>query len=340
MWKALLLLVLFQVSGPAETAGPILPLEDVLSEKRLAKYQSKTKYHDRLKVLREALEDKSKRLPLLIDQRNLATIYRSLGEMRTICSYAMDISLKETNEKERRSKEVKKLEIVLRKLGEILGDTKLEVPLENRVPFEQTKHRIEELREQLLRQLFGKALGTSSSGNFQFTSGAMTSAPPPPARIQRGLWDLDKFTEEEFSEIQEEQELPKRVEVLLKIAEARFEEIDRRRNGIEWEEEEPNPLEFYTYEDMLFAYTRALDAVMSNIDEKAEMRTAPEKDIRKALKELEKKVKKFIPKLEALEDLIRSQKDEALADQYLEALKTSDVAHQGALYGLGAPTED
>ncbi len=339
MWKALLLIVLFQVSEPAESSGPILPLEDVLSEKRLAKYQTTTKYNTRLKILREALEIKTKQLPALIDQRNLANIYRSLSEMRTICSFAMDISLEETNEKNRRSKEVKKLEIRLRKLGEILNDSKLEVPLENRAPFEQTRHKIEELREQLLRQLFGRALGTSSSNRFQFTSAAMTSTPPP-ARIQRGLWDLDKFTEEEFLEIQENQELPKRVEVLLKIAEARFEEIDRRQNGIEWEEEEPNPLEFYTYEDMLFAYTRALDAIMSNIDEKAEMRTASEKDIRKALKELEKKISKFIPKLEALEDLIRSQKDEALADQYLEALKTSDVAHQGALYGLGAPTED
>ena len=68
---------------------------------------------------------------------------------------------------------------------------------------------------------------------------------------------------------------------------------------------------------MFFAYTRALDAVMSNIDDKAEMQTASEKDIKKALKELEKKVSKFIPRLEALEDLIRSQKDEALAEQYL-----------------------
>jgi len=339
MWKTLLLMVVFQVSGPAESSGPILPLEDVLSEKRLAKYQAATKYSKRIKVLREALESRTKQLPALIDQRNLATIYHGLGEMRTICSFAMDISVEETNEKERRNKEVKKLEIQLRKLGEILDDSKLEVPLENRAPFEQTKKEIEELREQLLRQLFGKALGASSSDSFQFTSAAVTSERPRP-RIQRGLWDLDKFTEEEFSAIQEEQELPKRVKVLLEIAEARFEEIDRRRNGIEWEEEEPNPLEFHTYEDMLFAYTRALDATMSNIDEKAEMQTASEKDLRKALKELEKKVSDFITRLEGLEDLIRSQKDEALAEQYLEALKTSEIAHQGALYGLGAPTEE
>jgi len=339
MWKALILIALFQASDPAESSGPILPLEEVLSEKSLAKYQTTTKYSTRLKVLREALEVRTKRLPALIDQRNLATIYRGLGEMRTICSFAMDISLAETNEKDRRSKEVKKLEIQLRKLGEILDDSKLEVPIENRAPFEQTKEEIEELREQLLRQLFGRALGTSSSDNFQFTTAAVTSPQPRP-RIQRGLWDLDKFTEEEFSAIQEEQELPKRVEVLLKIAEARFEEIDRRQNDIEWEEEEPNPLEFHTYEDMLFAYTRALDTTMSNIDDKAEMQTASEKDIRKALKELEKKVSKFITRLEGLEDLIRSQKDEALAVQYLEALKTSNIAHQGALYGLGAPTEE
>jgi hypothetical protein len=340
MWKLLLLMAFFQVGGPGESSGPILPLEEALSESRLAKYYSKTRYRDRLRVLREALEVRTKRLPTLIDQRNLATIYTNLGEIRTICTNALEISTAESNEKERRHKEVKKLEIVLRKLGEILEDTKMEVPLENRAPFDQTKQGLEELREQLLRQLFGKALGTSTNDSFRFTSGGAAASASAPARSPQGLWDLDKFTEEEFSEIQEAQELTKRVEVLLVIAEARFEEIDRRREGREWEEEEPNPLEFHTYEEMFFAYTRALDAVMSNIDDKAEMQTASEKDIKKALKELEKKVSKFIPRLEALEDLIRSQKDEALAEQYLEALKTSEIAHQGALYGLGAPSED
>jgi hypothetical protein len=339
MLKLILLILLFQVDGSGEFSGPILPLDEVLSKKRLTEYYSKTKYRDRLKVLREALEVRTKRLPPLIDQRNLATIYRSLGEMRTICAQAMEISAEEANEKERRHKEVKKLEIVLRKLGEILDDTKMEVPLENRVPFDQTKQGIEELREQLLRQLFGKALGTSTSDSFQFISGGIATASAT-ARSPQGLWDLDKFTEEEFSEIQEAQELPKRVEVLLAIAETRFEEIDRRREGLEWEEEEPNPLEFHTYEEMFFAYTRALETIMSNIDDKAEMQTASEKDIKKALKELEKKVSKFIPRLESLEGLIRSQKDEALAEQYLEALETSEIAHKGALYGLGAPAED
>lgn len=340
MWKVLLIAVLLQVNGPTKPGEPLLPLDQVLSEKRLSQYHTKNRYRDRLKVLREALEARSKRLPSLIGQRNLATIYRSLSEMRTICSTAVEISVEEKNEKELRHKEVKKLEIVLRKLSEILDDTKLEVPLENRSPFDRTKQQLEGLREQLLRQLFGKALGSAIGEGFQFTSAPIRSSPPRLQRSEQGLWDLDKFTAAEFLEIQEAQELVKRVEVLLKICEARFEEIERRQNGIEWEKEEPNPLEFYTYEEMLFAYTRALNAIMSNIDEKAELRTAPEKDIRKALKELEKGVSKFIPRLKELEGLIRTQKDEALADQYLEALETSDIAHQGALYGLGAPSEE
>lgn len=339
MGKALLLLVLLQGVEVSEPSGPILPLDQVLSERRLSTYYGKSRYQDRLKVLREAIETRTKRLPALIDERNLATIYRSLGEMRTICSTAMEISLEATNEKERRHKEVKRMEIRLRKLSEILEDTKLEVPLENRVPFDETREVLEDLREQLLRQLFGRALGTPNGASFQFASSAITSAPLP-ARSQQGLWDLDRFTEEEFLKVQEAQELEKRVKVLLEIAEARFEEIDRRRKGLEWKEEEPNPLEFHTYEEMLFAYTRALDAIMANIDEKAEMGTAPEKEIRKALEELEKKVSKFIPRLEELEELIRSQRDEALADQYLEALRTSDIALKGALYGLGAPKEE
>jgi hypothetical protein len=127
--------------------------------------------------------------------------------------------------------------------------------------------------------------------------------------------------------------------VFLKIATARLDEIDRRREGREWDEEEPNPLEFYTYEDLLHGYDRAINGIMTNIDEKARTNAAKEKDIRKALKNLKENIDKFIPRLQALEDLVREQKDLAFYKQYREALRSSDIARKGALYGLGAPEE-
>ena len=133
------------------------------------------------------------------------------------------------------------------------------------------------------------------------------SVAPPPARLQ----SRDRFTDEEYEKLQLQQELEKRVEVFLGIAEARLKEIQKRMKGGEREEEEEeNPLEFHTYWDMVHAYWRAIDGIMINIDEKAIYKTASEKDIRKSLEKLNKKIQEFIPQLEPIKQLAIERKDE------------------------------
>jgi hypothetical protein len=334
------LLTLLATIGLQAQPDERIPLEQILPRRDFQKYQREDRYRDKLKIIREALKDSAEGLEKLIDRRNLADINRCLAEIRGLVHVAMRDSKAEPNPKERRHKEVKRLEIELRKLNEDLEDLKFEVPYENRRQFEDTQKLVEDLRDQLLRQLFGQAISSSPPPEGLAATFLHPGLHGRPTVSQRGLHDLDRFTEEEFSRVQLAQKLVKRVEVFLEIAEHRLDEIERRVSGQELDPDEPNPLEFYTYEDMLFAYSRAVKGIMSNIDEKAQYRQASEKDIQTSLKKLYEKISDFAPRLEALEDLVRKERDEGLARRYREALKTSEQARKGALFGLGAPDQD
>jgi len=313
-----------------------LPLEELLPSKTLEKYKEEEKYHNRIKILRKVFEANARVLEYHVQERDIANLYRSLAALRGLAFHSIQESLREKDEKELKHKEVKKLEIWLRKTEEHLEDLKLAVPLENRFQFEETYALFEALRERLLRQLFGQALG---SRNVQNGMGFLPKASSAGTSTAQGLWDLDKFTEEEFTAIQLAQKLVKRVEAFLVIAESRLDEIDRRKEGKPWEEEEPNPLEFYTYEDLLYAYTRAVEGIMINIDEKATSQMETEEEIRKSLKKLSKKIEEFIPRLDSLEQLVIERKDEELGEKLLAAMKSSELAKKGAQFGLGAPEE-
>lgn len=309
-----------------------LPLEEILPEKSLLKYNKEEKYHNRIKILKKAFEANARVMAHYVGARDIANSYRCLAKLRGLAYHSMQASLEEKNAKELRHKEVKRLEIWLRKAEEDLEDLKLEVPLENRLQFEETNRILEELREQLLRQLFGQALGSRSDEGMGFLPAATMARPA----MARGLRDLDKFTDEEFTMIQLAQKVVKRVEAFLIIAENRLVEIERRLEGKEWEEEEPNPLELYTYEDLLHAYTRAIEGIMSNIDDKATSGVEPEEEIRKALKKLDKKIGKFISRLDPLKQVVIDRQDERLGEKLMAAMKASDLAQKGAEYGLKA----
>ena len=320
-------------------AGPVIPLDQLLSSREMAKFNREERYHSKLEILRKAIERRSDRLPGQIEKRDLAVIFKTLAEVRGLVSSAMEISVRETDKDERRHKEVKKLEIELRKLSIDLPDMALAVPLEDRTQFQETIQVLEDLRNQLLRQLFGKAIGAAASNvPFSATVGfsavrAGTTANANQRSIQ-GLWDIDRFTESEFGRLQVAQKLVKRVEVFLDIAEQRLDEIDRRRNGTGWDQEEPNPLEFYTYQEMLHAYDRAMEGIMSNIDLKARDGSTSVKDTRKALEKLQEKATTFQARLEAIQPFIREQRERDLLDSYDRAVKSTSVAVQGARYGI------
>ena len=338
-------LVLVPLVSPLQLAQSVdPPLTDLLTERELSEYHRKPRYRDRIDLFREVFDRRVDLLQRYIQRDQLEESADLLQKMSALSHYAGGQSSNAKNDKDLRSSEVKKLEISLRKLIETLNDLRTTVPFEYAEGFDNTIRDLEQLRRTLLGQLLGEALvgnrtdGETGKGDLASLSlhpGGLSLAAPP-ARLQ----SIDRFTEEEFEKIQLHQELEKRVEVFLEIAEARLEEIQRRMKGGEWEkEEEENPLEFHTYWDMVHAYRRAIDGILVNIDEKAIYKTASEKDIRKSLEKLNKQIQVFIPQLEPIKQLAIDRKDEALYRELEEAQEISVVAQKGSLLGLGAPAQ-
>ncbi|HRR25669.1 MAG TPA: hypothetical protein P5300_03125 [Acidobacteriota bacterium] len=333
----------FPAPAAAETEEPDLPLNELLGNREYRLFQEKERYRDRLQILRRAVEGRAHLLPEQIEDHTLDAVNRTLYELRSLVRHALRLSEAETNQKELQHREVKQLEIRLRKLTTELYDWSMAVPLENRDSFEETRSAVEKLRNRLLRQLFGSALG-EPVGASAMPSSLQSSFLPvgsgsAGAASAQSLLDLDKFTEEEFRKIQYTTKLSKRIDVFVDIARRRLDEIERRRDNRDEEEEEPNPLEFYTYQELLHAYNRALDSAMANIDERATRRLDEEKEIRKALQNLGKHLQEMADRLNALQPFIREQRDEALAETYEEALRLTDIAQKGVQFGLGAPPE-
>ena len=342
LFLALLIVPLVNPLHLAQSVDP--PLKDLLTERELREYQRKPKYRDRIDLFREVFDRRVDLLQRYIQRDQLDETADLLQKISALSHYAGEQSSNAKKDKDLRSSEVKKLEISLRKLIETINDLQTTVPFEYAEGFENTIRTLEQLRKTLLEQLLGEALvGIRTAGEKGKGDPASLSLHPggfslasPPARLQ----SRDRFTEEEFEKLQLHQELEKRVEVFLEIAEARLEEIQRRMKGGEWEEEEEeNPLEFYTYWDMVHAYRRAIDGILINIDEKAIYKTASEKDIRKSLEKLNKQIQVFIPQLEPIKQLAIDRKDEALYRELEEAQEISVVAQKGSLLGLGAPAQ-
>ena len=337
-------LVLVPLVSPLHLAQSVdPPLTDLLTERELSEYQRKPRYRDRIDLFREVFDRRVDLLQRYIQRDQLEESADLLQKISALSHYAGGQSSNAKNDKDLRSSEVKKLEISLRKLIETLNDFRTTVPFEYAEGFDNTIRNLEQLRRTLLGQLLGEALvgnrtdGETGKGDLASLSlhpGGLSLAAPP-ARLQ----SRDRFTEEEFEKLQLHQELEKRVEVFLEIAEARLEEIQRRMKGGEWEEEEENPLEFHTYWDMVHAYRRAIDGILVNIDEKAIYKTASEKDIQKSLEKLNKQIQVFIPQLEPIKQLAIDRKDEALYRELEEAQEISVVAQKGSLLGLGAPAQ-
>jgi hypothetical protein len=333
-----LVVIVFLVS-PLHLAQVVAPpLTDLLTRGELREYQEKPKYRDRIDLFREVFDRRVDLLQRYIQRGQLEETADLLQSISALSHHTAAESSNAEKEKDLRSTEVKKLEIRLRKLIEIIDDLRTTVPFEYLEGFENTLRALDQLRKTLLAQLLGEAMVDNRSeetlASLSFHPAGLSVAAPR-ARMQ----SRDRFTDEEYEKLQLHQELEKRVEAFLEISEARLKEIQRRMKGEEWEEEEENPLEFHTYWDMVHAYRKAIDGIMVNIDEKAIHKTAPEKDIRNSLEKLNEKIQEFIPQLEPLKQLAIDRKDEALYLEVEEAQEISDIAQKGSLYGLGAPAQ-
>ena len=337
---------------PAVQRESQVVLEDFLTPAEINKYQGTSSYKERMDLLRKVLDRQSRKITSLVKQRLLRESTELLQEIQSAAQLGLEENRRavEQGGKDLRSKPVRKLEIKVRKLTETLNELKVAVPYESRIRFEETAEQLESFRDRLLNQLFEQSLSFHGNLPLRTERSTVEELPPLatswlPSSVQsrvRGATDIrgDQFTEEEYDKVQEAQELEKRVEVFLEIAEARLVEIERRMKEDKWDKKDPNPLEFFTYAQMMHAYWRALEGIMINIDEKAKYKLAEPKEIKKSLKALNKKIQDFIPRLEPVRQLSIDLKDEELYGETRKGMKASDTALKGSQMGLGAPAEN
>ncbi|MBM3791049.1 MAG: hypothetical protein FJW35_11975 [Acidobacteria bacterium] len=151
------------VSGAPDVAAqepgpPDRPISSLLSEKRLREYNRNPKYKGRIDIFREAYDDLASHLADDLKKMDMEKVFQDLRDMRALAGHVQNEPTRgAASAKDLRSKEVKKLEIRIRKLTAALDDYRLSVPFDDRGEFEATVNELEGLRNQLLIQLFGKA---------------------------------------------------------------------------------------------------------------------------------------------------------------------------------------
>ena len=360
MRAALLFLVLNTVLLSQDDQLPAL--ESILSASEKQQFDRAPNFQKALKVLRRVLDRLAETARRQLDSQDLDKVKESVQAIRTLAREGVQITARVTDRKALRSKSARRMEIRLRKMAEELDSLRKASPFELWGDFDAVLEDVKAFRSDLLEGFFASTPPSGSSGfapgilrvsrkgknpctrnailpqAFQAVVFLPTAAEPAQRRIRSSI-SGDQFTSIEFEQVQDAQELKPRVEVFLKIAEARLDEIERRMARIEWEKEDPNPLEFYTYAQLARAYQRSLAGIMINIDEKARYKIASEKDIKKSLELLNSGIQTFIPRLEPVKKLAEDRQDEDLYLEWREAWKASQKALQGSQFGLGAPAK-
>ncbi len=213
---------------------PDKKLEELFTAKELQKYRAQARYKDRMEVFTDVLKRFSQLLRGQVENKKIEELLDTLDTLQSISHHALREPMP-ANKKELRSGEVRKLEIRIRKLIEDIEDAKSIAPYEYRVEFDESINDLAHLRDRLLENMFGDAAKKRESEpdgdmmQFQF-------APSGRAQETRHSTEIsgDKFTDEEFTKIRDNQELRRRVDIFLDIAEARLTEISRRLNNEEW----------------------------------------------------------------------------------------------------------
>ena len=314
------------------------PLKDLLSPSEFREYVTKSRYRDRVDLFREVIERRQASLHQLVTTSRTEGTLKLLRGLRALSQYIIQETSESTHPKDMRSNQVRKLEISIRNLIEAVDGFKQMVSFRYQLKFEAASQALQISRSRLLVQIFGEAMASRSqqserrarlemvgilNGFFRPALSARSGNPPS------GPMD-DRFTEKELEVIRANLKLVKRVDSFLKIAEARLKEVHRRLEKEEWKEKEENPLEFHTFHDLIHAYERAIDSTMTYIDENAAYQTAEQRDIKKSLKKLNKKILEFIPQLAPLKERANQLQDEELYYAVAKAEETSTIAKEGS----------
>jgi len=342
-WVCVSLLLIVGATGLAqpEAVGPELGLDQILTPSESRSYHQKPDYRDRMELFRHVLGRLRDQISVQTKAKEYAAIDQILLAIRSLSMHGIRQAGEPHTPKDARSRKVKRLEIELRRLLESLSDLKLKVHFELRLSFEEVESSLEDFRSDVLGLLFessnsGFPTEFPHRGERLLISSALLPVLQERRRRGSGIRG-DQFTDAEYDKVQDAQKLKDRVKIFMEISESRLVEIERRREGIEWKGDKENPLEFYTLAQMVHAYDRCISGTMIFIDEKATRRLEEEKEIKKALKVLNKKMQEFIPRLEPIRRQAIDDKDEELFIEIRSAMTSSDKALKGSQLGLGAP---
>ena len=153
--KILLTIILAGISPQyALTVVPSNPsIQDLLTDQEFQKYLKRPNYKDRIDLFRKTFELRTHSLRRSIRLAQWEKTVQVLQQFRGLCHYISEES-KAVSQKDLRSKQVKQLEIRLRKLIVTLDDLKPAIPFEYYPEFESSAKILRKLRQTLLKQLF------------------------------------------------------------------------------------------------------------------------------------------------------------------------------------------
>lgn len=139
-----------------------LQLADLMSAQLWAKYQSRPKYKDKIEIYHQAFDQLTSRLRAHLKKMEMDQVAESLRQISALSQLArQEPARTSAGPKDLASKQVRKLEIHIRRTVVTFNDYRLSVPFDFRADFESTMKDLEEWRNQLLLQLFGKAAAVS-----------------------------------------------------------------------------------------------------------------------------------------------------------------------------------
>ncbi|MCZ6769038.1 MAG: hypothetical protein O7D93_07310 [Acidobacteria bacterium] len=183
---ALLLLTQHFISPPADGQEIDLALQDLLTYRELREYGTKKKYRNRMDLFRKVLEARSSLLEQFVHENKMEELREMLLRIRALCPHVEHESSDVKKGSDLRSKQVRKLEIHLRKLVQIVKDLQTVAPVKYAEEFEVTAEALERLRRILLTQVIGYSFSksgiTDSSRTWALQAKRFLDISAPPDR--------------------------------------------------------------------------------------------------------------------------------------------------------------
>ncbi len=151
------------------------------------------------------------------------------------------------------------------------------------------------------------------------------------------LRDKEYLTPKEISDIQDAQELDRRVKIYLEAADLRLKTAEERLNGKESPPDDP--MEFFSVEDMLDGYYKIIRSVMLNLDDAYQKSGADREKLVKALKNLKSTTERAQKSLAILKKMAEDKRLEEVWNAANRAIDINKGALEGAQQGLAGTPE-